>query len=67
LKVLISKKYSKERKLRFIKMKVINSFKKDLTKSVVNEMIATKSKVLTDGSNSCNDLKKDYNHHQKYL
>jgi len=44
-------------------MKVINSFKKDWTKSVVNEMIATKSKVLTDGSNGYNDLKKDYNHH----
>jgi len=57
-----NKKYAKKRKLRFIKMKVINSFKKELTKTIVNDMIATKSKILTDGSNSYNDLKQDYNH-----
>lgn len=64
--VLINKKgnpkYSKDRKLRFIKIKVINSYKKDITKTVTNEMISKNSKILTDGSNSFNDLRVDYDH-----
>jgi hypothetical protein len=57
-----NKKYSKDRKLRYIKMKVINSFKKETTKATTNKMILKDSKILTDGSNSYNDLKIDYDH-----
>lgn len=57
-----NKKYAKDRKFRYIKMKVINSFDKNRTKAITNKMIAKVSKVLTDGSNSFNDLKDDYNH-----
>lgn len=59
----IRKKYGKDKKLRYIKMKVINSFKKELTKQTVSKMIKPQSKILTDGSNSFNDLKTEYKHH----
>jgi transposase-like protein len=55
-------KYAKDRKLRYIKMKVINSFKRETTKNLVDKMITRKSIVLTDGSNSYNDLKNDFEH-----
>lgn len=56
----LRKDYKKNRKFRFIKMKVINSFKKERTKNLKNEMIQTDTIVLTDGLNSYNDLKIDY-------
>jgi ribosomal protein S27E len=58
----LRKDYKKNRKFRFIKMKVINSFKKERTKNLTNEMIQAETIVLTYGSNSYNDLKIDYEH-----
>jgi ribosomal protein L37AE/L43A len=57
-----NKRFSKDRKLRYIKMKVINSYKKELTTATTSKMILKKSKILTDGSNSFNGLSVDYEH-----
>lgn len=57
-----SKKYSKETKLRYIKMQVINSLKKETIKSEVTKTIVKGTVLKTDGSNSYNDLKAEYVH-----
>ncbi len=56
-------KPGKETKLRYIKMKVIDSLKKEVLKSEVDKTIEKGSVIKTDGSNSYNDLKTDYIHH----
>ena len=55
-------KYAKENRLRFIKMKVITSLKKEVLKSEVGKTIEKGTILKTDGSNSYNDLKTDYVH-----
>jgi DNA-directed RNA polymerase subunit RPC12/RpoP len=55
-------KYSKQTKLRFVKMKVINSLKKEIIKSEAFKIIEKGSVIKSDGSNSYNDLKDDYKH-----
>ena len=55
-------KYSKTKKLGFIKMKVLNSLKKDEILDKVMEQITEGSDIITDGSNSYNDISKHYNH-----
>lgn len=55
-------KNKKKTKLRYIKMKVISSLKKDVMKVEVNKIIDKGSILKTDGSNSYNDLKTDYIH-----
>ena len=60
--VLLKNKYVKETKLGFVKMKVINSLKKETLKTETNKIIAKGTVVKTDGSNSYNDFKNDYIH-----
>jgi len=55
-------KHEKTTKLRFIKMKVINSLKKDELESIVSQTIKKGAILKTDGSNSYNNLKIDYIH-----
>ena len=60
--VKVSKKYSTRKQVKFIKMKAIESLKKnDMTKHVQN-IIENGSKIISDGSNSYNDLQKFYEH-----
>jgi hypothetical protein len=59
---LLKKKYAKDTKLGFVKMKVINSLKKETLKTQTNKIIAKETILKTDGSNSYNDLKSDYIH-----
>jgi len=55
-------KNNKKTKLRYIKMKVINSLKKDVIKTEVNQIIDKESSLNIYGSNSYNNLKADYVH-----
>lgn len=58
----ITANYKEKRKVKYIKMKVVDSLKKkDLTRNV-EEMIEPGTIIDTDGSNSYNDLKKNYEH-----
>ena len=60
--VKVSEKYSTKKQVRFIKMKAIDSLKKDdMTKSVQN-IIEDGSKIISDNSNSYNDLHEFYEH-----
>ena len=60
--VNLSEKYDKKRKLGFVKMQVTESLKKkDITK-YVESIIEKGSTLLTDGSNSFNDLHENFNH-----
>ena len=60
--VNVSKKYSTNKRVKFIKMKAIDSLKKDnLTKDVLN-LVEEGSRVITDKSNSYNNLQKYYEH-----
>ena len=56
------KKHSKDRKLGFVKMKVINSLKKNELTQNVKSIIHEGSSIISDGSNSYNDLKDSYKH-----
>jgi transposase-like protein len=55
-------KYNKDRKLGFVKMKVIHSFKKEENSCTVSKMIKKGSYIISDGSNSYNDLNEKYQH-----
>lgn len=61
----LSSKYSTKRKFGFIKMTVINSLKKEDIKKSVESNIDKGSTILTDGSNSYNELKENYIHKPK--
>lgn len=61
----LSSKYSTKRKFGFIKMTVINSLKKEDIKKSVESIIDKGSTILTDGSNSYNELKENYIHKPK--
>ena len=61
----LSAKYNTDKKLGFIKMQVINSLKKNEIRNKVDETIDKGTTILTDGSNSYNDLKEDYLHKSK--
>lgn len=63
----LHKKYSTNKKLGFIKMKVLHSLKKELTTSVVEKTVEKGSKINSDGSNSYNGLSKNYNHHPQVV
>ena len=56
------KKYNKETKLGFVKMKVINTLKKEELINKVKQIITEGSTVKTYGSNSYNELKDRYIH-----
>ena len=51
----LKNKYAKETKLGFIKMKVINSLKKEYLKTEVDKIIAKGTKLKAYGLNSYND------------
>jgi hypothetical protein len=57
-----AKKYSKKKQLGFIKMKVITSLKLETVTPVVKSMVKKGSVIVSDGSNSFNELKEDYCH-----
>jgi len=63
----LSKKYSTDRKLGFIKMKVIHSLKMQEVTPKVNDNVATGSTILSDGSNSYNELKKHHEHRPRVV
>ena len=55
-----SKKYKTKKIVRFLKMKVMHSLKKEDVKNVVDRVLEKGTKIISDGSNSYNDLTKDY-------
>lgn len=63
----ISKKYSSNKKVGFLKMRVIESLKKDDMTDYVEEMVEQGAEIRTDGSNSYNGLHKDYEHKPKVV
>jgi hypothetical protein len=58
----ITKEYSTNRRLGFVSMKVVNSLSIKQLIPVVADMIEEGSDIITDGSNSFNELKSNYNH-----
>jgi len=55
------KKHGKRKKVKFLKMKVINSLKKDEITKKVESMIEKGAKITSDKSNSYNGLEENYN------
>ena len=55
-----SKKHRVNKRVKFLKMKVISSLKKEEVAQTVNQMVEGGSKIISDGSNSFNDLTKDF-------
>ncbi len=58
---LIKKKYSIDKRVKFIKMKVISNLKKETITNSVEKMVETRTKIISDGSSSYNDLPENYN------
>ncbi|MCP4080308.1 MAG: IS1595 family transposase [Planctomycetaceae bacterium] len=56
----ISKKHGTNKRVKFIKMKVINSLKKKEIATSVKKMVKKETKITSDGSTSYNDLKESY-------
>jgi len=57
-----SKKYNKKKQVRFIKMQTIYSYKKDDMEVAVTDIIEKGSNIISDDSNSYNNLKNNYKH-----
>jgi hypothetical protein len=55
-----SKKYGIKKEVKYLKMKVVHSLKKESIKNVVDGVLEKGTKIITDGSNSYNDLNEDY-------
>jgi hypothetical protein len=55
-----SKKHGTKKRVKFLKMKVINSLKKEEIANNVLEMVVGGSKIVSDASTSYNDLDKHY-------
>ena len=64
---MVSKKYSTKKKLGFVKMKVIHSLRKKEITPVVKDIIETGSIIISDGTNSYNDLSQNYTHQAHVL
>ena len=65
--LIVSERYSTKKKVKFIKMKVIDSLKKvDITDNIT-DIVKKGSEISTDGSNSYNDLHEHYNHLAKVV
>lgn len=62
-----SKKYSTNKKVKFIKMKVVRSLKMENITPAVEEMIERGSKIVSDGSTSYNGLKENYDLESKVI
>jgi len=65
--VPVIKKHSKQKKVRFLKMKAIDSLKKDYITQKVGEMVEAGSKIVSDASTSYNGLKQDYELESKVI
>jgi len=62
-----SKKYSTKKRVKFIKMKVINSLKMDEVTRVVEKMLDDGTKIISDASTSYNGLSKNYTLESKVI
>lgn len=62
-----NKKHSTDRKLGFIKMKVIHSLKMKEVTPKVNQHVTKGSSIISDGSNSYNELSKSHEHHPQVV
>jgi len=65
--VPVIKKHSTQKKVRFLKMKAIDSLKKDYITQKVGEMVESGSKIVSDASTSYNGLKQDYELESKVI
>lgn len=63
----VSEKYSTKKRVKFIKMKAIDSLKKEEMTNYVTDIIEQGSKIISDGSNSYNDLQDYYEHEGKVI
>ena len=63
----IIKKHNIKKKVGYLKMKVIDSLKKKDIAGYTKELIDTGTDIVTDGSNSYNDLHENYNHKPKVV
>lgn len=63
----IIEKYKIKKRVGYLKMKVIDSLKKKDISDYADELIDTGTCVVTDGSNSYNDLHENYNHNPKVV
>jgi transposase-like protein/DNA-directed RNA polymerase subunit RPC12/RpoP len=63
----IIQKYKIKKRVGYLKMKVIDSLKKKDISDYADELIDTGTCVVTDGSNSYNDLHENYNHKPKVV
>jgi transposase-like protein len=63
----ISQKYNTDKKLGFVKMRIIHSLKMPEITANVKEMISDGSSIISDGCNSYNDLKHNYEHSPKIV
>ncbi len=61
------KKHKTNKRVKFIKMKVVNSLKKEEISNKVLEMIDTGSKIVSDASTSYNDLHQNYTLESKVI
>ena len=55
-----SKKYNTKKEVKYLKMKVVNSLKKETIKDVADAILEKGTKIIADGSNSYNDLTENY-------
>ena len=62
-----NRKYKKKKTVNFLKMKVIHSLKKEEIKRHVDVILKKNTKIVSDGSNSYNDLKEDYDLDSKVI
>lgn len=62
-----TKKFTIKKKLGFIKMKVIDSLKKEDMNQYVDGLIDKGSKIITDKSNSYNDFHENYRHESSVI
>lgn len=55
-----NEKYTTKKEVKFLKMKVVSSLKKETIKGLVDDIVEQGTKIVADGSNSYNDLTEDY-------
>jgi len=63
----IIKKHKIKKKVGYLKMKVIDSLKKKDIANYTGKLIDTGTYIVTDGSNSYNDLHENYNHNPQVV
>lgn len=63
----IIKKYKIKKKVGYLKMKVIDSLKKKDIAGYTGKLVDVGTYIITDGSNSYNDLHENYNHNPQVV